>query len=79
MRSIGAALILGGGLGWAISLVAVGPLIPELPGHSPSSFMERQPARNWLTGHTLVAEATAVEPSFAWITSLDDAVQSGSR
>jgi len=68
VRSVGVVLILGGALGWVLSLVAVGPLIPRLLGHAPTSFVERQSARNWLTGHELVAEATAVHPSLAWIT-----------
>jgi hypothetical protein len=68
LRTTGVVLLFGGFLGWVISLVAVGPLIPRLLGRAPTSFVERNSTRNELTGHGLVAEATAVEPSLAWIT-----------
>ena len=69
LRSAGVVLLFGGFLGWVISLVAVGPLIPRLLGRAPTSFVERNSTRNELTGHGLVAESTAVEPSLAWITA----------
>lgn len=69
LRSVGAVLLVGGMLGFVVSLIGVAPLIRRRLGRSPKSLVEFSSTGNELTGHALVAEATATEPSLAWVTT----------
>jgi hypothetical protein len=69
VRGVGAVLLVGGMLGFVVSLIGVAPLIRQRLGRSPKSLVEFSSTGNTLTGHDLVAEATADQPSLAWVTN----------